>query len=210
MVQNVARQSRVLGRRDPRKRIGQHRHGPHPCGERGPVGRRVDAEGQPADDAESRNPFGQPFDQPVAHVLAVGRRVARPDDRNAAGRQGFRIALNVQDMGVVGRLPQQGGVLRVGRCDGCQAVAAAVLQLPLRGRKPLAAHDLPGCFGPERRPAGQFLLGRGEDPRGAAETLQEVHGALHADSRGHLQCYIFGGHGSLDSFDEVKVLIFAK
>lgn len=105
--------------------------------------RGVDAEGQAADDGELVDPLGEPFDEGVAHRLAVGRSRARADYREAAHPERPKFAPQVDDVGRVRNVAQQGRIFGVGRGDGPDAVAAAVEQLALGGGEALALEDGP-------------------------------------------------------------------
>ena len=73
-------------------------------------------------------------------------------------------------------------------------MATAVDELALGRREPRTAHEGPREVGPQLGGTGQLLLGRSEDPPRIAEGLQQVHGALDADARGHLQGNAFENH----------------
>ena len=64
-------------------------------GEGRAVGRYVDAEGQAADDAEPRDPFGEFADQTVAHRLPVGSCAACADQRETSCREGLGVTFYV-------------------------------------------------------------------------------------------------------------------
>ena len=95
VVEDVARHGRVLCRHDAGERVRQYRDGSYPCGQGCPVCRDVDAERQPAHDAESRNLCREPLHQPVAHRLPVGCCPAGADHRDAACREGGGVAFQV-------------------------------------------------------------------------------------------------------------------
>ena len=80
---------------DAGERGRQYRDGSYPCGQGCPVCRDVDAEGQPAHDAELRNLCREPLHQPVAHRLPVGCCPAGADHRDAACREGGGVAFQV-------------------------------------------------------------------------------------------------------------------
>ena len=193
--EDVARHVRMLCGRYAGQRIGQHRDGRHVCREGRPVRRNVDAESESAHDAKPRNPFRQPFDNPVAGRLPVGRRLARPHHRNAPRREGLDAAPDVDHVGIVGDFAQQRRIFRVGRGDGCNAVAAAVGELLFSRGKALPADDLLHQIGPQFRFAGQFAGGGREDAPRIAELLQQMHGAFRTDARSHLKGNILDGHG---------------
>ena len=97
-------------------------------------------------------------------------------------------------MGIVGNFAQQRRVFRVGRSNGRDAVAAAVVELFFSRRKSFPTEDLLCRFGPQFRIVGQFA-GRGcEDAPRIAELLQQVYGAFNADTRSHLKGNILNGH----------------
>lgn len=111
-----------------------------------------------------------------------------------------KFAPQVDDVGRVRNIAQQGRIFGVGRGDGPDAVAAAVEQLALGGGEALALEDGPQRLGTQPCSAGQLVVRGGEDAAGVAEHLEQVCGALHTDAGGHLQGDVFECHGRGDSF----------
>ena len=197
VVEHVAGDARMLGGNDVGQGARKHADGGNFGAEGGAVGGDVDAESQPADDRQPGHPLGQPLDETVAHVLPVGGEVAGADDRKAVAGECLQVALHIYNMGIIRNLAQQDGVLGVGRCDGRDAVAAAVSELLFGSGEAASADDLPGQLGPQFGFACQLLLRRGEDLRGCAEAFEQVHDPLYSETRGHLQRDVFDGHGEV-------------
>jgi len=97
-------------------------------------------------------------------------------------------------MGIVGDFPQERRVFRIGRGDGRDSVAAAMLQLLFRGGESSAADDFAGDLFAQARFARQFVRSRGENVPCAAEHSEQMHGALHPDTRSHLKGDILDCH----------------
>ena len=73
-------------------------------------------------------------------------------------------------MGIVGDFPQERRVFRIGRGDGRDSVAAAMLQLLFRGGESSAADDFAGDLFAQARFARQFVRSRGEMSRALPNT----------------------------------------
>lgn len=195
VVEHVAGDGRMVGGDDVRQGTRQDADG----GDFGPKGRPmrggVDAESEPGDDREPGNPLGEPLDEPAAHDLPVRSDCAGADDGETTLGEPLRIPLHVDDMRVIGNLAQEWRVLGVGRCDGDDAVLAAIFQLLFGGGESGAPNDLPGEVGPQLGPEGQLFFCRRENPLCRPEALQQMHGAFHPDSGRELQGDVFDGHG---------------
>ncbi len=201
VVEDVAGKGRMLGGKDAGKRAGQNRSGGDLAVQCGAVGGRIDAESQAADYDQTGHAFGQTFDELVTYALSVGRHFARADDRQGACCEGLRIAFYIDDVGIVRDFAQQGRVVGIGRGDGFDVVFAAVFRFFFRRGEPRAADDLPGRFGAQFRAADQFRLRGFENPFCRSEALQQMHGSLDADARGHLQGDVFDGHDGVFVMD---------
>ena len=92
---------------------GDRARGLGPGLERAAVRGAVDAQGEPADDAQPA--LREAFGESTRVVLTIGRRVARSDDRDGILAQPSEQAAREEQRRMPGGLTQRGRVIRMGR-----------------------------------------------------------------------------------------------
>lgn len=194
VCEDVAGDTGVLYGCNAREGIGQYGDGGDFSCEGGAMGRDVDSEGESADDAESRETFGEPVDESAAHGLSVGSCLSGSDHRETVQGERLDISLDIQDRGIIGHFAQQGRVFGIGRCDDPDVVSLAVFDFAGCGGESLTSEELPGDFGSEFGFSDEFVNGRCKDASGIAEGFEQVHGPFYADPGSHLQGNILDGH----------------
>ena len=103
-------------------------------------------------------------------------------------------------MGIIGYFTQQCREFGVGRSDRGDRIAAAVAEFLFCGGEAFAVDDIPDNVFPQGGFHGLLLGCRRENAPCVAEYSEQVHGAFHADARGHLQGDILDGHNRKMSF----------